>query len=302
MRIRVLGSSAGGGLPQWNCHCNNCDHIRLNKPFNGEARTQSSIALTDTGEHWILFNASPDIRQQINKFIELHEGQSIRGTRICAVMLVDSQIDHTIGLLILREGTPINLYCTEQVYEDLTTSFPLIRLLDHYCGVKYTKISPGKPIVINELPHIELTPIGILSKAPPYSPHRNSPHYGDNIGFQIVNKKNKKKLLYAPAIEKVDADLLKIMQQMDYLLIDGTFWTEDDMQAIHFPYKKASEMGHLPYLGKQGMIAALSSITCPKTLIHINNTNPVLNKDSQEYQQLIEAGFQLSFDGMEIIL
>ncbi len=302
MRIHVLGSSAGGGLPQWNCNCPNCQSARDLKQTAISARTQSSIALTDTGDAWVLFNASPDIRQQLNAFPELLKPNALRGTKIKAVILVDSQIDHTLGLMLLREGETLQLYCSAQVYEDLSTRLPLVNILQYYCGVQHHLISPGLAFSVPELPFLEFTPIGSLSKAPPYSAHRENPELGDNLAFSIYDQKTKKTLLYAPAIEKIDPDLYAYMENCDHLLLDGTFWSVDEMSAISTPYKKAYEMGHLAYSGPEGMMAQLRELSCPKTLIHINNTNPVLDQRSEQYQILKEQGFDLAYDTLEILL
>ncbi|MFX4681848.1 MBL fold metallo-hydrolase, partial [Acinetobacter baumannii] len=124
MHIRILGSAAGGGFPQWNCNCRNCDGLRRGA-LNARARTQSSIALSDDGVHWILCNASPDIRAQIEGFPALQPARRIRDTGIAAVVLMDSQIDHVTGLLMLREGCPLPVWCTDMVHQDLTTGFPV---------------------------------------------------------------------------------------------------------------------------------------------------------------------------------
>ena len=128
MQIRILGSAAGGGFPQWNCNCANCDGFRKGT-LNASARTQSSIAISEDGVHWILCNASPDIRAQLASFDAMQPGRALRDTGINAVLLIDSQVDHTTGLLMLREGLPLDVWCTAQVHEDLSGGFPLFRML-----------------------------------------------------------------------------------------------------------------------------------------------------------------------------
>ena len=135
MRIRVLGSAAGGGFPQWNCNCPNCDGVRKGT-INAKRRTQSSIAVTGDNTNWLLFNASPDILTQFQDFPELQPARSIRDTAVRSILLMDAQIDHTTGLFMLREGkTPLNIYCTDMVYEDLTQGNPIFKILEHFCGV-----------------------------------------------------------------------------------------------------------------------------------------------------------------------
>ncbi|MBW6452575.1 MAG: pyrroloquinoline quinone biosynthesis protein B, partial [Methyloprofundus sp.] len=134
MKIRVLGSGAGGGFPQWNCSCPNCKAVRAGT-IKASRRNQSSIAISSDSERWVLFNASPDVRAQLENFPEIHPKNKVRGTGIEAIVLIDSQIDHATGLLILREGDPLNIYCTEMVKQDLTTGFPIFNILEHFCGV-----------------------------------------------------------------------------------------------------------------------------------------------------------------------
>lgn len=133
MQIVVLGSAAGGGFPQWNCHCRMCSSVR-NGTSRAEPRTQSSIAVSDDGENWVIINASPDIRQQINASPQLAYANGARGSGVRSVIVTDAQIDHTTGLLILREGLPLDLYCTAEVAEELSTSYPILSMMKHWEG------------------------------------------------------------------------------------------------------------------------------------------------------------------------
>lgn len=305
MKIIVLGSSAGGGFPQWNCNCRNCSGVR-NGTVNAKARTQSSIAVSSNGSDWVLINTSPDILTQLRAAPALQPGRSNRDTGIAAVMLMDAQIDHVTGLLMLREGNPIPLYCTAAVWDDLTIGLPLIPVLSHYCGVQWHVLAPSQTISPIELPRIEdisFTPLMLTSKAPPYSPHRDMSQPGDNLGLLIENKKNGKKVFYAPGLGAIEPHILDAMHTADCLLVDGTFWTADEMIRLGFSKKKASDMGHLPQSGRGGMIEVLDAIDGPrKVLIHINNTNPILDEDSEERATLARHGIEVAFDGMEIEL
>ena len=304
MRIRVLGSAAGGGFPQWNCNCHNCSRLRQGR-LNASARTQSSIAVTSDGTDWVLFNASPDIRAQLESFPDIQPARDTRDTGIVAVVLMDSQIDHTTGLLILREGNPLRVYCTDMVYEDLTTGFPVLSMLEHYCGVERhpVPLGPGESFKIAEAANLRFTAIALKSKAPPYSPHRHDPHEGDNIGMQVENLETGRSLFYAPGLGRIEPRVQRLLEGADCLLVDGTFWRQDEMQWAGVGTKRASDMGHLPQSGDDGMIARLNPITRPrKILIHINNTNPILDEDSPERAELRAAGIEVAYDGMEITL
>ncbi len=304
MQIRVLGSAAGGGFPQWNCNCHNCSRLRQGR-LNASARTQSSIAVTSDGRNWVLFNASPDIRAQLESFPDIQPARNTRDTGIVAVVLMDSQIDHTTGLLILREGNPLRIYCTDMVYEDLTTGFPVLRMLEHYCGIERhpVPLGPGESFTIAEAASLRFTAVSLRSKARPYSPHRHDPHEGDNIGMQVENLETGRSLFYAPGLGLIDPPVQRLLEAADCLLVDGTFWRQDEMQRTGVGTKLASDMGHLPQSGDDGMIARLKPITRPrKILIHINNTNPILDEDSPERTQLRAAGIEVAYDGMEITL
>ncbi|WP_312913189.1 pyrroloquinoline quinone biosynthesis protein PqqB [Stutzerimonas nitrititolerans] len=303
MFIQILGSAAGGGFPQWNCNCTNCAGLRAGT-LRGQARTQSSIAISDNGVDWILCNASPDIRAQLEAFPALQPARKPRDTAIGAIILLDSQIDHTTGLLTLREGCPHEVWCTEMVHQDLTTGFPLFNMLEHWNGgLKWNPIALDGSFVIPACPNLVITPIPLRSSAPPYSPHRNDPHPGDNIGLFIEDRRTGGKLFYAPGLGQVSEALLGTMRGADCLLVDGTLWRDDEMRVREVGDKLGSEMGHLPQSGPGGMIEVLDGLPATrKILIHINNTNPILDQDSPERAMLDEHGIEVAFDGMSIEL
>ncbi|PAU66162.1 pyrroloquinoline quinone biosynthesis protein PqqB [Pseudomonas sp. PIC25] len=304
MHIQILGSAAGGGFPQWNCNCRNCRGVR-DGSLRAQPRTQSSIALSDNGVDWILCNASPDIRAQIEAFPALQPARKVRDTAIGGIVLLDSQIDHCTGLLTLREGCPHQVWCTEMVHQDLTTGFPLFNMLKHWNGgLVWNPIGlDGEPFVIPACPDLRITAVPLRSSAPPYSPHRNDPHPGDNIGLFVEDAKTGGKLFYAPGLGQVDEALLELMAKADCLLVDGTLWRDDEMRVCEVGDKLGSEMGHLPQSGPGGMISVLDGLPAPrKILIHVNNTNPILDVDSPERESLAEHGIEVAWDGMNIRL
>lgn len=303
MRVHVLGSGAGGGYPQWNCNCDNCRRMR-DGTIRARARSQSSIAVSPDGGKWVLINASPDIRAQILSFGPLQPTGVRRGSGICAVVLVDSQLDHTMGLLVLREGDPLHIYCTETVHQDLTEGFPVLRILESYCGVAWHPIPVhGEDFRVPEVAELRFMAVALRSKAPPYSPHRAEPQVGDNIGLRIEDMTTGRCLFYAPGLGEVEAPVRRWMSEADVLLVDGTFWAEDEMTRRGVGEKRASEMGHLPQFGADGMIETLRMMEKPrKILIHINNTNPILDEDSMAYRLLAAEGIEVAWDGMEILL
>ena len=304
MRIHVLGSAAGGGFPQWNCNCPNCDGVRKGS-LRARRRTQSSITVSGDGREWLLFNASPDILQQIQAFTELQPARRLRDTAIRAVLLIDAQIDHTTGLYMLRErNTPLDIWCTDPVREDLSVGNPIFKLLEHYCGVRWHSLPLESDFSIDGIDGLSFRALPLKSKAPPYSPHRHDPQPGDNVGVTITDTKNGRRAFYAPGLGEIEPHVWKAMQAADQVLVDGTFWTDDEMERLAIAPKRALDLGHLPQSGPGGMTEWLSLLPAEtrKTLIHINNTNPILNEDSPERAELDARGIQVAFDGLEITL
>ncbi|CAG4897619.1 pyrroloquinoline quinone biosynthesis protein PqqB [Paraburkholderia saeva] len=302
MKIRVLGSSAGGGFPQWNCNCRNCDGVRRGT-LKATPRTQSSIIVSANGEDWLLVNASPDILTQIAAHRELQPARRARDSGIAAVLTMDAQIDHVTGLLMLRErDTPLPLYTTDVVWQDLSSGFPVTSILSHYCGVERHGVPfDGEPLTIPALPGVRIEALALSSKAPPYSPHREAPQRGDNIGLSFVDAHSGKRAFYAPGLGAIEPHVMAAMQRADLLLVDGTCWTNDEMIQLGLSKKTAADMGHLAQTGAGGMIEVLDSIDRPgmrKVLIHINNTNPILVEDGPERRVLAEHGIEVASDGM----
>ncbi|CAN7766705.1 pyrroloquinoline quinone biosynthesis protein PqqB [Variovorax sp. LjRoot290] len=310
MKILVLGSGAGGGFPQWNCNCRLCAGQRQGE-LSARARTQSSIAVSADGESWVLLNASPDIGQQIRSHPQLHPRQGLRDTPIKAVVLMDAQIDHVTGLLGLREGPCIDLYATPCVFEDLTTGLPLLNVLQHYCGTRWHMLPVAGDQVsaefeIEGFASLRFTALAIPGKAPPYSPHRREQMVGDNIALLIEDRRDGRRLFYSPGLAEVGNQELRWMSDADCLLVDGTFWEEDEMQRAGLSGKTATEMGHLPQSAsavRTGMVDVMRATTARrKVLIHINNSNPILDEGSPQRRVLEAHGIEVSYDGMEITL
>ena len=306
MRITVLGSAAGGGFPQWNCNCRNCAGVRSGR-VNAKPRTQSSIFVQpDDGVEGVLFNASPDILEQIRSHPTLQPGRAMRDSAIAGVVLMDGQIDHATGLFMLRErGTPLPLWCTDPVEEDLTQGNPVLRVLTHYCGVLRHRIGlDGAWFEVPGVADLRFRALPLSSKAAPYSPHREQPVPGDNIGITIHDRRSGKTAFYAPGLGEITPAVFDAMCGAAAVLVDGTFWTDDEMPRMGLSRKTAREIGHLPQSGPGGMIEWMAKLP-PDTrrlLIHINNTNPILDEDSAERALLTRAGIEVCEDNMAIRL
>ena len=304
MFVHVLGSGAGGGFPQWNCNCTNCKGVREGT-IKASPRSQSSIAISANGTDWILFNASPDIKKQLDDFPALQPARQVRDTAITAIVITDAQIDHVTGMLTLREhNKPWDVYTTNAVYEDLTTGFPVFNILGHFRGINHHEIATDESsFTIPTAEGLVFTAVPLKSEAPPYSPHRHNTVPGDNIGMRIEDTRTGKNLFYAPGLGVAEPHVMEYMANADVVLVDGTVWTDDEMSHEGISNKRAQEMGHLDQSSKGGIMEILSGMDKPrKFLIHINNTNPILNEESPQRKTLEPAGIEVSYDGMDIEL
>jgi pyrroloquinoline quinone biosynthesis protein B len=306
VRIRVLGSAAGGGFPQWNCNCANCAGYRAGT-FRGQARTQSSIAVSGgDAAAWVLVNASPDIREQLQANPVLQPNRALRDTALAAIVLVDGQVDHTTGLYMLREANrPWPIWCTDSTYADLTRGNPILGVLAHYCGVDRRRIDFNTHgFKVDGVSGVRWQALPVASKPAPYSPNRDSPIEGDNLALIITDEASGRSALYAPGLAAVDERVWRAMQAAACVLVDGTFWTDDEMVRVGVSAKHARQIGHLPQSGAGGMLEYLDRLPAStrKILIHINNTNPILDEGSAEFAQLKRRGVEVARDGMEITL
>jgi pyrroloquinoline quinone biosynthesis protein B len=305
VKIRILGSAAGGGFPQWNCNCPNCRGIRAGS-LRARARTQSSIAVSGHDPaRWILVNASPDIRAQLEAHPELQPHRALRDSALCAVVLVDGQVDHTTGLYMLRESTrPWPVWCTDSTYADLTQGNPVLQVLTHFCGVERHRMELDRPFLVEQVEDVRWRALPVASKPAPYSPNRAAPIPGDNVALVLEDGHSGRSAVYAPGLGAIDERLFEFMQRAACVLVDGTFWSDDEMIRVGVSKKHARDLGHLPQSGEGGMLDWLGRLPAGvrKILIHINNTNPILDESSDEARELTRRGVEVAVDGMEIAL
>lgn len=310
MKIRVLGAAAGGGFPQWNCNCRNCAGVRAGA-VRALARTQSSIAVSGHPQPggvagWALVNASPDILAQLRANPDFQPGRSLRDSAIAGIVLVDGQVDHTTGLYMLREATrPWNLWCTDSVYADLTRGNPILGVLAHFCGVERHRIDVGTgEFTVDGVPGVRWRALAVPGKPAPYSPNREHPVPGDNIALVITDEATGRSAVYAPGLGAMDERVWDAMREAACVLVDGTFWTDDEMIRLGASRKLGREIGHLPQSGPGGMLEWLDRLpgATRRILIHINNTNPILDPDSAAAAELARRGVEAAWDSMEIDL
>ncbi len=305
MRVRVLGSGAGGGFPQWNCNCDNCRGLRTGSR-RATARTQSSIALSADGARWYLVNASPDIRQQVESFVGLHPNRTPRGTPIQAILLTNADIDHITGLLSLREFQPLCLYSTKQVQDWVLESnavFRASRLFPSQCTWKTVITSRQHDLigVDGKDSGLRYEAFPVPSKPPAYLMDLVSEWTEETVGYKFTDAQSGRSFAYVPGIKQIDADTMRRLESCDCFFFDGTFWSDTELIDLKIAPKTAFEIGHIPISGPDGSLASLAALRDVKRIyIHINNTNPILIEDSPERRSVEEAGWEVAFDGMDL--
>jgi len=303
MKIRLLGTAAGGGFPQWNCQCLNCREARL-PAGRAQPRTQSSVAVNANGHDWFLLNASPDIRWQIESFAPLHPPASAaRGTPIRAVLLTNADLDHTLGLIALREGARRQVYASETTQRWLRDGFNLATLLDSFAGVDW--IVPPRmatPLLTcnGAESGLEYRALTLPGKPPRWAKQISSAAVGDSLGYYIIDQKTGGRLLFMPDVEELTSEVIALMDAADVLLFDGTFWSEREMIDAGLSDVSSRQMGHIPISGEHGSLNLLVRTKARRTIyLHINNTNPILLEDSPERRAVEAAGIVVGRDGME---
>ncbi|MGW4490148.1 pyrroloquinoline quinone biosynthesis protein PqqB [Amycolatopsis sp. NPDC004368] len=298
MLIHCLGAAAGGGYPQWNCACDGCRKARA-KP---EAATaHAGIAISGDGERWFLLNATPDVHHQIAADPSLHPGPAIRKTPVAGVLLTDAEFDHTIGLLMLREGSSLTVYGTYPVLEALTLWFPVRELLSDYADLTWSEVEVGKPLDLDD--RLRVTPFLTGSKAPRYvgeSQLRGSSSEWE-VGYRLEDEVTGGIAVYAPTLPRWDAAFAEQVAPADCVFVDGTFWTDDEMSSQGAGSRTGRSMGHMPVSGDDGSARALAALPAKRKIYtHINNTNPILDEESPERRWVTDLGIEIGRAGLEV--
>jgi len=297
--IRVLGSAAGGGFPQWNCGCANCRGVR-ESTIKSRPRTQESVALSADGQTWLLLNVSPEIRAQIESFPALHP-RGPRHSPIAGILLTNGDLDHCLGLLSLRESHPLVIYAAEPLRRGFTEGNVLYRTLQRFPEqVTWRILKAGQEEHIGGL-SVEAVPVP--GKPPVHLEGLVDPDPEENVGFKIREPASGTALAYFSGVGALTAPVRGALEEADCVFFDGTFWASDELPALGLGTKRAEAMAHLPVGGPGGSLAALADLRAGRRIfIHINNTNPVLREDSAERAAVLAAGWEVAEDGMEIVL
>lgn len=310
MIIKILGAAAGGGFPQWNCNGVNSARVRATTP-GLKARTQSSLAISADGKRWILLNASPDLRQQINETPELwpHSDEGLRNSPIKAAVLTNGDVDHIAGLINLREGHPFTVYGSDRVLATLNANTIF--------NVMNPDIVPRRTVPLNKTIALESPSeeLGLTIKAFPVpgkvalylEDEASGPDFGtkegDTIGLEITATDTGKTFYYVPGCAEVDAPLADRLKGAELVLFDGTLYTDSEMLDQGLSHKTGKRMGHISMSGPDGSIAAFDPLKVKrKVYVHINNSNPVLDENTPQRKATEVAGWEVGYDGMEITL
>jgi pyrroloquinoline quinone biosynthesis protein B len=301
--VLVLGSAAGGAFPQWNCGCNNCVSLRAGRP-GFTARSQDSVAVSADGKDWFLLNASPDVLHQIASNAQLWPG-ALRHSPIRGVVLTNGDLDHVLGLFQLRESQPLALYATPRVHAGLRENAAL-RTLQRFDGHLRTRdLALGESC---ELQAADGRPSGIFvealavpGKPPLHLAHEYEPTSEDNVALRVRTEASGV-LVYASAVANVQ-QARPLLERCAALLLDGTFWSEDELPDLGVNMGPARTMAHNPVGGETGSLNALRDLDVPRRIFtHLNNTNPVLDTNSQQYAEVIAAGWELAHDGLQFCI
>jgi pyrroloquinoline quinone biosynthesis protein B len=299
LRVLVLGSAAGGGFPQWNCRCPVCSLAWAGDP-RVKARTQSSVAVTTDGERFVLLNASPDLRQQILASRDLHPRRGDRDSPIRAVVVTNGDVDHVTGLLTLRERQPFALFGTGTTL-DVVAGNSVFGVLDQGFVTRH-ELAMNAPVDIGC--GITVRPFPVPGKVPLYleGPSLAIGEETENtIGLEVSGGGSR--FFYIPGCASVPGWLLDQVDGAPLLLFDGTTFRDDEMPRLVLSDKTSRRMGHTPVAGEGGTLERFASARIGrKVFIHINNTNPILVEGSPENEAVRAAGWEVSFDGMDIVL
>ncbi len=303
MIVRVLGSAAGGGFPQWNCNCRNCGAVRAGRD-NVIARTQTSIAVSSDGAAWTLLDATPDLRAQLaaSPRLQPREDDAARSSPIKAVVLSGFEIDQIAGLLSLREGQKFRLHATSFVLTSLQEN-RIFGALASSCVDRHA-IHTNIAFEPFEGAGIEITPISMAGKVPFHHADAKAPASGGEVvGVVARDIGSGRRLAYIPCCAAVTGSLLRSLDGVDVLFFDGTLYTDRELVEQRLSDKTGSTMGHISMSGPRGSIESLRELTTSRRIfIHLNNSNPVLRNDSREREFVSAAGWEIAHDGMELTL
>ncbi|HLX85780.1 MAG TPA: pyrroloquinoline quinone biosynthesis protein PqqB [Terriglobales bacterium] len=304
MRIQILGSAAGGRFPQWNCGCGNCASVRNHK-FSGKARTQAQLAVSADGVTWFLAGASPDLAVQIEASPTLHP-RTLRDSPIAGVVLASADLDHVVGLLLLRELQPLRVYAAPSILKILRDENSMFGMLNRVePQVVWTAINAGAPFPLMSADGkdsgLRCEAHYLSGRYPKYVRSETSSLGRDEASAALFFvSASGKRVAYVPAIGNLSDALLEKINRADLLLFDGTFWSDDELTRVQGSGETAHQMGHIPV---EESLRLLKNVDAQrKMFIHLNNTNPMLDETSAEHRAVREAGWEVAEDNWQLEL
>ncbi len=306
MQIKILGSAAGGAFPQWNCACTNCRSVRAGT-FRGKPRSQTQVAITQDGRDWFLLGASPDLRAQIESTPELHPREGLRQSPIAGVALANADLDHVLGLLLLRELQPLRVHATpsvRRILQDNNSMFAMLQRIPQQ--VIWTDFATTRDFALSDAAGkdsgLRIRALSLSTHYPAYVTDQRRAQLtpGEaSLGF-LIESPSGSRLAYMPAVPALDDELLQQLDGSDLLLFDGTFWSDDELIRVQGSGQTARQMGHVPVETALGKLAGLRR---PRRIfLHINNTNPMLDEASTQHWQVRDAGWEIAEDGWQFDL
>jgi pyrroloquinoline quinone biosynthesis protein B len=301
MHVVLLGTAAGGGFPQWNCWCPTCRSGR-SQPHRAIPRTQSSAAVSADGERWFLLNASPDVRAQLACLPGLRPA-GLRHVPVEGIVITDAELDHTLGIVLLREARSLQLYLTGAVQSILQEDSRLLPVTRAFAEVNVTPLTLGKRTPLQyrdgKTCRLWVEPIEVPAGPPRFA---STPAKGHTVGLIIGDEATGGRCAFVPGCGELSPSLLDKLEQTDLLLFDGTFWSDRELIELGISDRTARDMDHLPVSGPDGSLARLSAIDTRRVYTHINNSNPMLLEDSPERTAVEQAGILVGADGMSFTL
>jgi pyrroloquinoline quinone biosynthesis protein B len=308
MRVKVLGSAAGGGFPQWNCACSNCQRLRAGK-FKGRARSQTQLAFTTNSKVWFLLSASPDLRTQILATQEL--SPEVAGSPIGGVFLPSADVDSVAGLLHLREFQTFFVFATPAVQRILQKENRVFHVLERADPpVRWVALSSKGRLGCHleeepgSAPEFLCTTVPLGGTYPDYvSEELERVLAPEEATSAFLIHQGDKRLFYAPSLSADAGAWRSCAENSDAAFLDGTFWSDDELIRTGRSKKTAREIGHVPLSGPEGLLEQYpKNSKGRRILIHINNTNPILDEASPQHRAVVDAGFEIAYDGMELEL
>ena len=308
MLLKTLGSAAGGAFPQWNCACRNCSGVRAGT-LAGKPRSQAQLAVSGDGKTWFLLGASPDLRAQIESTPVLHPAGGIRQSPIAGVVLACADLDHVLGLLLLRELQPLRAYATASIRRILREDNTAFQMLNRAKPqVAWTDYEPGRPFPLfsptGEDSQLCIEALSLGTRYPAYvTPQRAAELVRGEASLGLIISHQGKRAGYFPAVPQIDKALAQALDTLDLLFFDGTFWSDDELIRIQGSGQTAFQMGHVPISSLDGSLHRLASLRKPrKIFVHVNNTNPMLDEAGPEFREVREAGWEIAEDGWQFEL